>query len=92
VTVTQRQTTGDMNPTTMALKPPTTPKEIKMIEKTLAEYETAIFTRLAKFGYSKDQADLDEIWDDWVDNIPSSLAVTRQIRHISSRQLNGKDE
>ena len=80
-----------MNPTTMALKLPTTLKEIKMIEKTLAEYETAVFNRLAKLGYPQSQVDLDEVWDDWIDNIPSTLAASRQIRHIYAKQLNGKD-
>jgi len=59
------------------------------IEKTLAEYEKAIFTRLESLGFDPAKVDLDAIWDDWIDTIPSHLAVQRQIRKVFAEYKNG---
>jgi hypothetical protein len=57
-------------------------------EKTISEYEKNVMEKLSQLGFLAD-ADLDLIWDDWIDGIPSSLSVTRQIRHINKHRKNG---
>ena len=55
------------------------------VEKTLAEYESAVFKEVQTFGYDREEIDLDEVWDDWIDGLPSKLAAIRQVRHIRIR-------